>query len=1082
MSDYEEDFDLDEIEVIEDYVFRESCEQPNKRQATASEERAKKMKLEETKIDPVIAKNINVMSSKDFVVCTDILKLIKPRKECATSYESNRVFRITRLFYKPPFLYIFLTGTNNVQFYFKCNCPIFSYIECRFHNRSCTNTCRPYKSFVITGLKTRECHRTNVIKINRREHNKDDKVLDGFCTDVNRVQMQTEIYEGDYVRFTGGVDVNEHFCASGSMSDIKKVPLEELTEPIDLITACYDLETYTNGVRFSNSDIDPIITISYVLRKQNNQVLRYCFLNTNNTTFNLDDAYNIDAEYCDGEIIVIPFVNERDMLKTFLEVIWRTNPDEVLDYNGDKFDIPYICGRIKQLGLDQNCIRRYDLDNVPFKTSTIRTKFGYDFSSHSMVYYNHTDVYQFIKSSYDASKMENMKLDTAANYYLNVGKVELSVKDMMALYKEGKFAKIVKYNVRDSILPIEIFFKCQMANKMFADASIMYLTRDDYLRTISHKINLALFNRCIRNRDENDTNEAFFFNKRDLNAIMGDKYNKQPNFFDDEEDEKDEDEGEEIDFTRLNRNKVPTHLIPATARKLCPLRTRVKYTGGKVLSPKPGHYKTTFTLDFSQLYTSIMIYITACMSNLFYGTDGYLYLQHDENAVTTKFLKAQAEQRAASKREMKKHDPQSFLYSLFDSWQNTNKLVCNSQYGWFGMFCKPLANEITMIGREKLSEAKDKIENLSNNKDILKKWGLTRMNLAVVYGDTDSNFVTIDLTDKDFAKLGDKGLRQLILEDILAPVNAGWHGSFKMELENIMKCMLIKGKKMYMCLKENGSLYKRGFNVKKDVPLFLRLLFDEFIKMTLTNHSLDCILNRLVEQLKKKKDEFCVENCELYSFSQTLNEEKQSTIAYKLYMILDDPNTKHIPASGDRIPYLLQDKKAKTVRDKAYPTQLFTAEHNMSWSKHLGIVCSFLNDMMAMLKNDTLFVLAFNQICEYLQKDQVHDIVHPVLKKMTDSRVKDILCKEQNIKTKKLMNEEMFQRLAQDDHKFIHTHEFTMLKSPAPYTIGDVEFSQACPQCNGKGVAAVDKNMSLTLFERKKKSAPKKKTVLSSKK
>jgi len=818
-----------------------------------------------------------------------------------------------------------------------------------------------------------------------------------------------------------------------------------------------------------------------VLRRQNNEMTRLCFINTNGNQFRLDDEFHSEAEYCDGRAIVIPFDNERDMLKTFLEVIWRTNPDEVLDYNGDKFDIPYIIGRCKQLGLDANCIRRYDLEHVAFRTMKIRTKFGYDFNSHSMVYYNHTDIYQFIKSSFDASKMENLKLDTAATYYLNVGKVELSVKEMMELYHQGRFGKIVKYNVRDSILPMEIFFKCQVANKLYADAGIMYLTRDDYLKTISHKINLALFNRSIRNKGVDGESDPYFFNKFDLNKIMGDRTKKLTAFArqvdDEDEENEEEEEGEEIDFTNLDRTRVPEHAIPENARRLCPLKTRIKYTGGKVLSPRPGYYETTFTLDFSQLYTSIMIHITACMSNLFFGSDGYLYLQHNENAVTTKFLKDMAEQRVNSKREMKKHHPSSFLYSLFDSWQNTNKLVCNSQYGWFGMFCKPLANEITMIGRQKLEEAKTKIEAMSGSEEIMKKWGLSKMCLTVVYGDTDSNFVSIVLDPEEQKRLGDDGLRQMILEDILAPVNAGWGGSFKMELENIMKCMLIKGKKAYMCLKENGSLYKRGFNVKKDVPLFLRLIFDQVIKMTLTNHSLDCVLKRFVDELKKRKDEFCVENCEEYSFSQTLNEEKTCTIAYKLFMELrNNPDSKHYPTSGERIPYLLQDKSFKNVKDKAHPTYLFTTQHNMSWSKHLGIICTFLNDIMAMLRNDTLFVLAFEQVCDYLQKDQVHDIVHPVLKKMTDSRVKDILCKELNIKKKKELSENMFQESASEgNHKFVHTHEFTVGKTKASYRLNIDEFGDDCPVCNGNGVPAVKKEMELELFEPFAK--PKKKTM-----
>ncbi|AAS82637.1 ORF101 [Agrotis segetum granulovirus] len=1021
-------------------------------------------------------------TSEDFEVCSNLLeKVVKSDRETA-HYSANCVFKITKLHYSSSFLYIFLTGNDNVQYYFKTYCPIYSYKLCTHRFQSCRFNCQSYKSLVVTGLKSRECHRVNVIKMERSKCSGEKYLLDEMCNDVNRVQMQTGIYEGDYVRFKDGITVDENGCATGAVSELVKVTMEELTQPIDPIVGSYDLETFTDGMRFSNSEVDPIITISYVLRKQNNNMSRYCFINTNGKRFRLNDVYLANAEYCDGKVIVAPFNNERDMLVTFLEVLWRTNPDEILDYNGDKFDIPYIIGRMKKLNIDEQFIQRYDLPKVSFKVTNIRTKFGYGFNSHSMVYYNHLDIYQFIKSSYDASKMENMKLDTAATFYLNVGKVELSVKEMMTLYHEGSFGKVVKYNVRDSILPLEIFFKCQVANKLYADAGIMYLCRDDYLRTISHKINLALFSRSIYNRNENGDADPYFYNKFDLNKIMGRKKSMARVNDDDDDDGQEaaaaEEEGEEIDFTNLSRSHVPLHLIPPDARKLCPLKTRMKYTGGKVLSPNPGYYETTFTLDFSQLYTSIMIYITACLSNLFFGSDGYLYLQHNENAVTTKFLKEMASKRAIWKQEMKKHAPGSFTYNLYDSWQNAAKLVCNSQYGWFGMFCKPLANLITQIGREKLGEAKEKIECLSGNEEIMKKWNLTKMKLSVVYGDTDSNFVAIDLEPEEFKRLGVDGLKKMILQDILAPVNAVWGGSFKMELENIMKCMLIKGKKMYMCLKENGSLYKRGFNVKKDSPPFLRIIFDNVIKRILTNHSLDCVLKNMLSELKTKRDEFCAKKCDQYSFSQTLNEDKKTTIAYKLYMELkESSNTKYIPASGDRIPYILEDKRSNNVKDKAWPTQIFE-DQNPSWNKHLGIVCTFLNDIMSMLRNDTLFVYTFQIICDYYQKDQVYDIVYPVLKVMTQSKIKDIMCKELNVKDKKKLDEKQMEDCFERGvHKYIHTHEFTMSKTPPKYRINVEGFNDDCPACNGRGISAVKKNMSLELIENEVSKKGKKKIV-----
>ncbi|APO13980.1 DNA polymerase [Plodia interpunctella granulovirus] len=1022
------------------------------------------MSLKRRPEEAIAASSPSKKVRNEFKICTDVEELLNETRPEA-DYDSNTVFRITRIKYDAGFLYLFLTGLNNVQFYFRCPCTIVSYKQCRHIFTPCRLKCRAYKSMVVTGLKTKLCHRINIYTIDRALCKSDERyLLDDYFTDENRVQMQLGLFEGMYVKFECGVKVDRNGCGKGVIESVKSVPLEDLKQPIELIVGSFDIETYTNLNTFSNAAVDPIITISYVLRKHHGEMYRYCFINTQGTGYNLDDDVTEQDSYLDGEVTVLPFTNEKKMLESFLKLLFGSNPDDILDYNGDKFDIPYIVQRASVLGIDERFVRRYDLPPAKMNTLQVQTKYGYSFNNHFMKYFNHLDVYQFIMSSFDAGKMENLKLDTTAGYYLKVGKVELSVREMMNLYENRQFAKIIKYNVRDSILPLEMYLKCKMANKLYADASILYLTRDDSTKTIWHKINLALFNRAIINKSEEGHRDEYFFNKFDLKAVMGTK--KTVNKIQ-EGDEIDEDqEGSVVDYSSLNRERVPVHQIPSTATQLCDLKTRMKYTGGKVLSPRPGYYGLTFTLDFSQLYTSIMIHYNTCLSNLFCGSDNKLYLQHDPNAITTKFLQQMADGRAMYKREMKKHTPDSFEYQMYDSWQNATKLVCNSQYGWFGLCCKPLANFITLKGREKLTEAQDLITGLSENEEIKKKWDLTSLKLTVVYGDTDSNFVNIQVEKSDYDRLGVSGLRTLILEDILAPVNATWKGAFKMELENIMRCMMIKGKKAYMCLKEDGQLYKRGFNVKKDVPKFLRTAFDAFIYQVLTEHSLDCVLNALVETLKRKRDEFSPATCEEYSFSQTLNETKNGTdksaitIAYVLFMQLkNNPNTKYVPSSGDRIPYLLIDEPKKNVRDKVRPTQLFTANHNMNWSKHLGIVCTFLNDMMSMLNNDPLFVYAFEEICSYLQRDQCYDVVFPNLKKMTESRMKTIVCKEINEKVKKNLDTNVFnEMISVGDHKFIHTHEFTMTKTRPKYVVTVKEFSSYCPTCNNRGVSAVDRH------------------------
>nr|AMQ36054.1 PxGV-Torf91 protein [Plutella xylostella granulovirus] len=958
--------------------------------------------------------------------------------------DGQSVLRITRLKYENRYLYIFLTGTD-CQFYFKTACTLYSYKLCYTDHRfrSCRSGCETHKTMVVTGYKERECDRIHVIKMERSKCADEKFLLDDFCNDVNRVQMQLNIHEGDYVRFEKGVEVNEHGCASGTLSDMSLVPVESLTQPIELVVACFDLETYTNGLRFTDPAIDPIISISLVVRGPQG-TKKMCIVNTNRRNVNFDDVGE--------EVSVFAMLDERSAIEKFYELLWRSNPDEVLDYNGDSFDIPFLMRRAEILGVGEDVLRRYDLPPTKIKWTNIRSKYGYDTRAHSLDYYNHTDILQYVKGSMDHSKIENLKLETVAKYYLGVGKLDMNVREMIKLYERGEMAKIVEYNVRDSVLPVNIFLKCQVANKLYADAALMNLCRDDYMKTISHKINLALFDRALKNT-LNDSADSYFFNKFDLNKMC----------------KKIDDGNDEVDLTKLARCRVPEHHIPKDAVKLCPLKCAINYTGGKVLAPKPGYYELLFTLDFSQLYTSIMIAETACLSNLFFGTDGYLYLQKNDNAITTKFLREMATKRAEWKADMKKNANNPFMYSLYDSWQNAAKLICNSQYGWFGMYCKALANHITAIGRQRLDEAKRKIESLSDSEPVMRKWGLKTFKLEVVYGDTDSNFVSITLSG---AQLNMDELRKLILDDILSPVNACWNGAYRMELENIIKNMLIKGKKSYVCLKENNALYKRGFNVKKDVPIFLRHIFDETIHRILLHHSLDCVLKYMVGAMKERRDAFSVDNKEEYCFSQTLNKTSSATIAFKLYMKLKEcPHVKEVPNFGERIQYLLEDKsQADKVGDRVIPLDLVSERTNINWSKHLSIVCTFFNDLMSMMRNDDLFQLAFDEICDYYQKDQLYDRVYYTMKRLTPAKMKDLVAKEMNVKDKKTISEQEFRTILEEGrHNVVHECVFMASKRP-PATKVDVRYGDSCPvlsawtrpndeQCNGLGVAAVFKTM-----------------------
>ncbi len=99
--------------------------------------------------------------------------------------------------------------------------------------------------------------------------------------------------------------------------------------------------------------------------------------------------------------------------------------------------------------------------------------------------------------------------------------------------------------------------------------------------------------------------------------------------------------------------------------------------------------------------------------------------------------------------------------------------------------------------------------------------------------------------------------------------------------------------------------------------------------------------------------------------------------------------TKSLPGNGDRIPFLLIDIKGK-VTEKSYPVSLFGPINRVSWLKHMGILCNFMNELIEIFGADETTSLAFEHyfstICAIYMQKQVYDVKYPVLttsKKMT---------------------------------------------------------------------------------------------------
>ncbi|XP_057680198.1 DNA polymerase alpha catalytic subunit isoform X1 [Corythoichthys intestinalis] len=225
-------------------------------------------------------------------------------------------------------------------------------------------------------------------------------------------------------------------------------------------------------------------------------------------------------------------------------------------------------------------------------------------------------------------------------------------------------------------------------------------------------------------------------------------------------------------------------------------KKKAAYAGGLVLDPKVGFYdKFVLLLDFNSLYPSIIQEFNICFTTVQReASSKQRKSQEDEPeeipeipdcdlemGILPKEIRKLVERRKQVKQLMKQHDINPDLYLQYDIRQKALKLTANSMYGCLGFsysrfYAKPLAALVTHKGREILMHTKDMVQ---------------KMNLEVIYGDTDSIMINTNSRSMDEVfKLGNK---------VKAEVNK-LYKLLEIDIDGVFKSLLLLKKKKYAAL------------------------------------------------------------------------------------------------------------------------------------------------------------------------------------------------------------------------------------------------------------------------------------------
>lgn len=136
------------------------------------------------------------------------------------------------------------------------------------------------------------------------------------------------------------------------------------------------------------------------------------------------------------------FMNEHEMLCNFVEWFHDKYPDILLTFNGDQFDIPYLCNRINKICGNETL-------NKLSPVNEVTTKFMKDkktkkvFQTYNISGVTHIDWKFLYDSKFQVEKLSDYKLDTIAHHELKVGKMEYE--GTITQFHRSDFMKFVEY-------------------------------------------------------------------------------------------------------------------------------------------------------------------------------------------------------------------------------------------------------------------------------------------------------------------------------------------------------------------------------------------------------------------------------------------------------------------------------------------------------------------------------------------------------------------------------------------------------------------------------------------------------------
>lgn len=458
----------------------------------------------------------------------------------------------------------------------------------------------------------------------------------------------------------------------------------------------------------------------------------------------------VDSSFSGGEYSIEVFNDEIALLTRCFEIL-ESYP-VVVTFNGDEFDLPYLRNRAEKLGIPKN--------KIPITL-------GRDGASlrHGI----HLDLYRFFNNksvqvyAFDNRYREHT-LDGVARALIGVGKVSVAKP-----LSEMTVQELADYSYRDSRLLRDLM-----------EANERLLLR--LMAVISRVSRMPLEDVC-RHGVSGWIKNLMYWELRSRNWLIPRK-------------------------TDLLSTKGTTATKAIIEGK--------KYRGGLVVEPIPGVHFNVTVLDFASLYPSILKEY-----NLSFETINCPHQECRENSIPETphwvCVKKKGMQssligviRNIRVRWYKPMASNKSINPVQRSWyevvQRALKVFLNASYGVLGfeefpLYCPPLAESTTAIGRYVFSSAIEKAKSLG---------------VVVVYGDTDSIFL--------------KAEKPELVSEIIRWASEKFR--LDLEFDKVYRYVVFsRRKKNYLGVTDKGIVDVKGLTGKKrNIPVFIKDAFDDMLR------------------------------------------------------------------------------------------------------------------------------------------------------------------------------------------------------------------------------------------------------------